>query len=352
MHFDFERTWRGGQQQLFWLIEGLKNRGHRSFVLCRRGSELSSKLKESGIEHAVLSPLFELDLFAALKASGTIDALRPDIIHLHSAHAHTVGILAAKFSKHKPKVVSSRRVDFRIRSRWKYNSVDRIIAISQGVKSVLLSCGIPEKKISVVHSGVDLSRFEGADGNYLYEEFGIKKGSPVVGMVAALAPHKDHKNFLNAAAAVKKEVSEIVFLLAGDGELRDELEGIALRLGLSGSVIFTGFRKDIPQILSILTVFVMSSYLEGLGTSLIDAEASSLPIVATRVGGIPEVVADGVNGFLVPPGDHAALAGKITELLRNADLRKRFSSAGKIRARDFSKENMADGTEKVYMELV
>ncbi len=352
MHVDFERTWRGGQQQLLWLIEGLKNKGHRNFVLCRKGSELSAKLKASSVEHAFVNPLFEFDVFAALKASGIIDSVKPDVIHLHSAHAHSIGVLAAKFAKHRAKVVSSRRVDFRIKSRWKYAAADRIIAISEGVKNVLLSCGIPENKISVVHSGVDLARFEGADGNYLYGEFGIKKGSPVVGMVAALAPHKDHTNFLNAAASVKKEIPGAVFLLAGAGELRDELEGLASRLGLSDSVIFTGFRKDIPQILSILTVFVMSSYLEGLGTSIVDAAASSLPVVATRVGGIPEIVADGVNGFLVPPGDSAALAGKIIELLRDENLRKRFSSAGKLLARDFSKEKMAEGTENVYMEIL
>ena len=352
LHIDFEKTWRGGQQQILWLIEGLKKAGHKNFVLCGSGSALSFKLKENGIDYFTAHPLFELDIFAVLKTAGIINKIRPDIVHLHSAHAHTIGILAVKISSHKPKVVSSRRVDFHIKSKWKYLCADKIIAISQGVKKVLLSDGIPEKKISVVRSGVDLSRFAGVSGSYLYNELGIKSSQPVVGIVAALAPHKDYRNFLKAAQLVKKEIPDAVFLIVGEGDQKKELIDFAGSLGMACSTIFTGFRNDVPQILSILSVFVLSSYLEGLGTSLVDAMASGLPVVATEVGGVPEVVKDGVTGFLVPARNHILLSEKIIEILKNKNLRERFSEQGKILSQNFSKEKMAEGTERVYMELI
>lgn len=352
LHIDFEKTWRGGQQQLFWLVEGLNRSGDKNFVLCRPGSALSARLKENGAVWFAVRPLFELDLIAAYKTAGLINTLKPDVIHLHSAHAHTIGIMAAKISRHKAKVVVSRRVDFPIKNRCKYHWADRIIAISNGVKNVLLSDGIPEEKISVVHSGVDLNRFDKVEGSYLYRELGIQKGQPVVGIVAALAPHKDHRNFLKAARLVKKEIPDSVFAIVGAGRLKKDLTDFADSLGLSGSTIFTGFRNDVPELLSIFSLFVLSSYLEGLGTSLVDAMASGLPIVATNVGGIPEVVADGLNGYIVPPRDHQRLAEKIIRILKDEDLKKKFSARSKLLSRNFSKEKMTEGTKRVYLEIV
>lgn len=348
LHIDFEKTWRGGQQQLFWLVDGLEKRGHRNFVLCQPESALSVKLQKNFFN---IKMFFEFDPVAVYKTAKIIDRVMPDIVHLHSAHAHTIGLLASKISSHKPKTVSSRRVDFHIKSPAKYRSADRIIAISEGVKKVLLEDGISAEKISVVHSGVDFSRFLNIQGNYLYDELKIDKNSNIVGNVASLAPHKDHKNFLQAAAIIKKKLPNTKFLIVGDGELKNGLMKFTDKLKISDSVIFTGFRTDVPQLLSIFNVFILSSYLEGLCTSVIDAMVSGVSIVATNVGGVSELVDDGVNGFLVPPQNPEILAEKTVKILTDKNLQQKFSQNGKIKAKDFSKEKMVKGTEKVYLEI-
>ncbi|MDD5687076.1 MAG: glycosyltransferase [Elusimicrobia bacterium] len=352
LHIDLEKTWRGGQQQLFWLVEGLSKKGHKNFVICRHKSELFKKLSENNISFFTVKMLFELDPFAIYKTANIIEKIKPDIIHLHSAHAHTIGLLASKVSKYKPKLVSSRRVDFNIKSRWKYKSVNKIIAISEGVKKVLLEDRIPEHKISVVYSGVDLKRLENVSGDYLYEEFKIKKGQVIVGTVGALAGHKNYKNFIKSAEIVKKVIPEAIFFVVGKGELEQELKEYARELNMSDSIIFTGFRNDIPQILSIFTIFVLSSYKEGLCTSIIDGMASGLPIVATDVGGVGELVNNGVNGFLVPSRNPELLAEKIIKIIKEKDLWKKYSEASKIKSKEFSKEKMVDGTERIYTGLL
>ena len=142
------------------------------------------------------------------------------------------------------------------------------------------------------------------------------------------------------------------FLLVGDGELKDDLIRFADKLKISGSVIFTGFRTDVPQLLTIFDVFVLSSYLEGLCTSVIDAMASGIPVVATDVGGVGELVCDGCNGFLVPPGNPEILAEKTVKILTDKNLQQEFSRNSKINAKNFSREKMVEGTEKVYFGLV
>ncbi|MFH0948845.1 MAG: glycosyltransferase [Elusimicrobiota bacterium] len=380
LHIDFEKTWRGGQQQLFWLVEGLNIKGHSNFVICSPKSALHQKLAENipfRDNFFTVQMLFELDPIAIYKTTKIIDKIKPDIIHLHSAHAHTIGLLAskicsclptvlsqgdktsrwgqviyqAKMFHHKPKIVSSRRVDFHIKSKLKYNNVDKIIAVSNGVKKVLLEDGISNEKISVVHSGVDLSRFENVCGDELYEELKIKKEYKIVGIVASLAPHKDHKNFLTAAVLIKEKIPEIKFLIVGDGELKNKLIKLAGKLGIADSVIFTGFRKDVPQLLAIFDVFVLSSHLEGLCTSVIDAMVSGIPIVATDVGGVGELVEDGVNGFLVLPRNPEILAEKTVGLLTDKNLQQKFSQNSKIKSKNFSKEKMIEGTEKLYLEM-
>jgi glycosyltransferase involved in cell wall biosynthesis len=353
LHIDLEKTWRGGQQQVFWLAEGLQKKGHRNFALCIKGGALLERLASAGIECFSTGMFFEFDPFAIKNAAVIINRIQPDILHLHSGHAQSIGVLAAKFSGTRPRIVTTRRVDFHLKSKWKYVNADRIIAISEGVRKVLIADGVPAEKIQTVYSGIDLDRFSGsASEDYLYKEFNIASGRPVIVTVAALAPHKDLKTLISAAAVMKKTFPEAVFIIVGEGELEKELKAQAEAEGVSQTVIFTGFRMDVPQFLKIGAVFVLSSYLEGLGTSVIDAMACGLPVVATKVGGIPELIKDGENGFLVEPGNPELLAERIKALLEQPGLRARFSSNNIARASGFSKDQMIQGTEKVYGELV
>jgi glycosyltransferase involved in cell wall biosynthesis len=198
-----------------------------------------------------------------------------------------------------------------------------------------------------------LQRIENvADGSYLRDEFAISKNTLVIGMVGALGPDKDHHNFLEAAAIVKRSVPDVRFLVVGEGELRAELERSLASRGLSEDVLLTGFRRDVLEITKILDIFVLSSYLEGMGTAILDAMAFAKPIVATQVGGIPEIVLQGENGFLVPPRDPNKLAEAILKLAKEPSLRHKMGSFGKEHVRNFNVKKTIDQTEVMYSQLV
>ncbi len=354
LHVNTAKNWRGGEQQVVYLVESLQSRGHSNFVVCQPKSVLEEKVSSLKIPVFSLPMRGEWDIIAAIKLAKIIKKNNIQILHLHTAHAHTLGLFAAKFNP-ACKVVVSRRVDFHIRSRFKYNrrGIDKIITVSEQIKRVLIEDGIKSEKIIAVHSGVDLERFNKTKSNdYLYKEFNLDSNVPIVGIVAALAPHKDHQNFLYAANMVKKNYPQAKFLIVGEGELEEDLKNLCHQLGLEKEVIFSGFRKDSLEIISTFDVFVLSSYLEGMGSVLLEAMALAKPIVATRTGGIPEVVLNGVTGILVPPKNSEELADGILQLLKDNVLAKEMGMKGKERVKEFSKERMVGKTEKIYKEIL
>ena len=176
--------------------------------------------------------------------------------------------------------------------------------------------GRPPNRICVIPNGVDTERFRPQPKNTaLAEQLGIPSGAPVVGIVAALRPEKNHELFLSAARLVRQTRPDAVFLIVGDGVRRAWLEQQAASLGLADRVIFTGNRPDVPEVLSLLDVFVLSSHMEANPISILEAMAAGKPVVATQVGSIPENVQEGQTGFLVPPGDAASMAERVLWLL-------------------------------------
>lgn len=353
LHINSALTWRGGEQQTLWLGQGLQSRGHQVILACPPGGELATRAGRAGLAVRTVKMRGEWDVWAAGKLARLLQDESIHIVHLHTAHAHTLGLMAAQWAK-VPVRILTRRVDFHIGghpiNRWKYGpALTAIVAISEGIRQVLIQDGISPQRVSTVHSGIDLERIKSVrDTAALRKELNIPGGFLVVGMVAALAPHKDHRNFLEAAAIVKTECPDIRYVVVGEGHLRGELERLAVQRGLSADVIFTGFRQDVLELTSLFDIFVLSSYLEGLGTALLDAMALGIPLVATDVGGIPEVVVMDRNGILVPPKDPAALASAIVKLATDPVMRRRLGSFGKEYVRNFSVDSMVTRTEAVY----
>jgi len=254
------------------------------------------------------------------------------------------------------KCIVSRRVDFPIGkglfSGLKYRyGVDRYIAISRAVKDVMTRGGVAAERIAVVHSGIDPARFDGIVPADHREEFGIARDELVVGNVAALVDHKGQRYLIDAVPYVLAELPRTRFVIVGEGELRDELVAQAKPYG--DRVIFTGFRTDVGSLMLFFDLFVMSSHMEGLCTSLLDAMSLGCPVVATRAGGIPEIVESGVDGVLVEPRNPKALADAIVALLRQPEERARLARAGKDKvAREFTADAMVEGTVKVYLEVL
>ena len=357
LHIDTARTWRGGQNQVLLTVLGMRALGHRAMLVAHGAGELRQRAQE-GLELIPLAPKTEMDLSAAWRLSRLIKQLGPDVVHAHDPHGVATAALALSMSTQlaKPPLVAARRVDFHLKgnalSRWKYRQVDCFICASDAVRRMLVADGVPAVRAVTVHEGIDLGHVEAAPAADLHADLWLPHGSPVVGNVAALVPHKGQRHLIEAAALVVKRVPDARFVIAGEGELRPALERQIKDHHLEKHVFLAGFRPDILSVHKGFDIFVMSSVTEGLGTSLLDAMACGKPIVATTAGGMPEVVNDGATGLLVPPRDHQAMAEAIVKLLTNPDLRARMGAAGLARVRaKFSAERMVQDTLEVYRRV-
>jgi glycosyltransferase involved in cell wall biosynthesis len=351
VHLDTGASWRGGQAQVMYLLEGLRERGHESVLIASPGA-LLERARSRGFSAEAWRPLGEWDAGAAWWLAGRLRRHAPDVVHAHSAHAHALGVPAARMAG-VPVVVVSRRVDFEVGgnpfSRIKYRMpVDAYLCISQGVRQVLRRAGIPDSRLALVPSGVALPEPNGKPKADLRALIGVSADTPIVGTVAALAPHKSHIDLLEAADRVVRAGSPAHFAWVGEGECRAALERRRQELGLESRVHLLGFREDARALLAQFTLFALPSRLEGLCTSLLDAQALGIPIVATATGGIPDVVTDGVTGRLVPPADPEALAKALLEALARPALRAAWATAARESVRAFSAANMVEGTLAAY----
>ncbi len=344
---DAGKEWRGGQRQSFFLARELQRKTYAFQFCVQPHSPLYEKAMQAHLPVVSLKMRNEMDVMAILQLARTMKRHNCQLAHFHDAHATTVGSAAASLAK-VPLRVISRRVDFPLKnhyfSRLKYRkNIDLIIAISEGVKKVLIEGGVRPEVIKVIPSGIDYSLFKEAGScDYLRNERSFKEEDFLVGVVAHLADHKGHRYLIEATRILKEKAPSIKVIIVGEGPLRMELSNLVKDIHVEDMVFFLGFREDIPQILASLDLFVLSSKMEGLGSSILDAMASSLPVVATNVGGIPEVVTDGETGLLVPPKDPSVLAEAILRLYNDRELAKRLGQRGyEVAHQKFSAEVMA-----------
>ena len=357
LQIDTARSWRGGQNQVLLTARGLRARGHRVVVAAHPDGELRKRLP-ADMEVVSLAARSEVDLPAAWRLSRVIRELQPDVIHAHDPHGVAVAATALSIASppRRPSLIAARRVDFHLKgnsfSRWKYRQVDRFVSASDAIRAMLLEDGVPAERAVTVHEGIDVDRVVAVEPLNVREEYWFPPHSLIVGNIAALVPHKGQKYLIDAAAIVVREMPEVRFLVLGEGELRPSLEQQIKHLHLGQHVVLAGFRADVLAVLKGLDLFVMSSVTEGLGTSLLDAMAAARPIVATRTGGIPEVVVHAETGLLTPPRDARALAAAILELLRDEAKRRQMAEAGFARvSQHFSVDLMVEKTLAVYAAL-
>ena len=351
-HLDTGRSWRGGQAQILLLLEGLRASGVENALIAPNGP-LLDRARAAGFATHPWTSRGELDVGAMVRAARLMRGA--DIAHAHSAHAHALGVPAARWDRIP--VVVSRRVDFEVGgnplSRIKYRMpVDRYLCISRGVRSVMARAGIPDSRLALVPSGVAFREPPATLPADVRELVGAPAGTPIIGTVAALAPHKDHANLMRAAAVLTRERPDVHFVWIGEGECRGALERQRCELGLERHVHLLGFRDDAIALLSQFTLFALSSYLEGLCTSLLDAQRCGIPIVATATGGIPDVVEDGVTGRLTPVRDPAAFAAAILEALAQPERARSWAAAARRTVESFRAERMVEKTLAVYRDVL
>jgi len=307
-----------------------------------------------------VAPVRDLRALTALRRA--IREFRPHVVHTHSSKAGVLGRLAARL-EHVPVVIHTvhgfgftplqstvkRAIFFRaekIAAGW----TDHFVAVSQQNLDRGVELGLwRAEQASVIRAGIDLDHFRrGGDGAATRRELIIPDDIPIVTQIGNFKPQKAPLDFIRAAARVAEKLTDIRFVMVGDGPLRQRAEALAAELGIVDRVVFSGWWHDVPDLLAATTVSVLSSRHEGLPCSVVESLAAGVPVVATAVDGTPEVIRPGVNGELVAPGDPVSLGDAILGILTDEDRRRAMSGSAADGLDDFDRDRMVRQLEDLY----
>jgi glycosyltransferase involved in cell wall biosynthesis len=224
--------------------------------------------------------------------------------------------------------------------------------VSEEIRKIMLPVIDDPVKVVTVHSGTDVSRFKGkTSSGKLHREYSLPKECKLIGNISALAPHKDYPTFIRTAKRLHQSNSDLRFFIIGDGPEQERIESLVKQEGLTDIVFMTGFRNDVVDLMPELDVMLVTSETEGLGTTILDAFACRVPVVATVAGGIPEMVHEGETGMLAPVGDDVTLAEKVSMILRDAALREVVTGNAFRSLQNFSMEATASRTLTEYLAI-
>lgn len=325
------------------LMNLLRENGIENHVLCRKNSEAAKRLAEQGFTVHETS-------FSGIKLSASFKlksiASEFDLIHTHTANAHTVAYYSALLGCKTP-IVVSKRTDFPVKSPKKFNhpKIKKILCVSNKIKEITQKDVIEPSRVETVYSGIDINRFEGEQKD-IRDLIGVAKNEVLIGNCSALAPQKDYFTFIDVA----RRFPEKHFVLIGDGPLKEELKEYAKGIK---NVHFTGFLKDINHYLKSLDFFLMTSETEGLGTSLLDAMICKIPIIATRAGGIPEIVIHEKTGLSAEVRDLDELTNQLSRMIEDSALREVLTlNAYENVMKNFSRETTAEKTLEIYRRIL
>jgi len=309
------------------------------------------------------------DLIAFIRIFKLIRKEKPHIVHTHMAKAGVLGRLAATLLRVPVKVHTfhghvfhsyfgaAKTKTFLFIEKVIARFTDRIIVVSVKIKDEICErFKLTEKeKISVIGLGLDLKHFENKNGNGFKKKLGINKDALLVGIIGRLTAVKNHRLFLDAIGLLKEEVPDLnaKFLIIGDGELREELENYATALNIKDWIRFVGWQKDMPAAYADLDIVALTSFNEGTPLALIEAAASQKAVIATSVGGVPDLIENEKTGLLINSNDPLQLKDAILTLLRDEQLRKRLGQAGRLHVSDsYSKERLIKDIRDFYKRLL
>lgn len=350
----------GGSQQ--WLLDMAANVNKKKYAVkvCYwlGKAELGSDFERAGVEVIDLRQRNNNIITVVIKLIKVIRQNNIQLLHSHLFDADLCAFIAGKTSG-VPIIISSIPSFTFLRSRkhqlrYKLYALffDRFVPISEAIAQYMVrQCNIDPQKVTAVRAclptGFD-QKLNQAAAAQMRKEFSLSENDIVIGTVARLDSRKGYFYLLDAAAIVAQHYPRVKFLCAGGGALKAALKTYARKLGLSSRVIFAGTVRDIPNFLALLDIFTLPSLDEGLGIVILEAMASGLAVVASRVGGIPEIVADNETGFLVKPADADSLAGALMKLIADKELRRKMGREAKARIKDFTPQEVAEKLEKIY----
>lgn len=359
------RAWGGMEMHLPLLAEGLVKRGHEVLTVCHPQGRIVQRVRSKGLAYIPVA----IDGYFSPKSTYRLSQItrreRIDVIHSHYSKDLWLLVPAARLVGKVPVILTKHLASSVMKGdflhRWIYSNTAKVIANSEFIrKNVIKGCAISPEKVVTIHYGLDLQGYDPTkvDGELVRREFRIDGDTKLVGMVGRFSPGKGYEDLLLAAREIVRELDRVIFLVVGEASVEQEeheqkIKRMATDLELSDRIIFTGFRRDIPQIMKALDLFVLPSHDESFGLVLIEAMAMGTPVVSTDRGGVIEIVEEGVNGLQVPPKDPLSLARAIITLLKDEKKRIAFGRAGRERVeREFSWERMIQKVENVYYEAL
>lgn len=359
LHISGARSWGGNEQQLLDLIYELNIRNVENLVLGVSGSPLENACKQNNIQF-ISSKKNKLNKFVNYKYLQQItQEIKPDVLHLHTSDSLTTFVISDMLYKLKIPAVFSKKgmgrsSSFLSKFKYNYKKLSAIICVSEKVKtefSEILSSENKEK-LTVIYDGISLSRIKEAEQSIF-----PKKDSPLIGHIGNHVRAKDLPTLINMMNVLVNELGEKNVHLVQMGEFKDEitheLKKMVNQYKLDEHISFTGFLSDASSYLGQFDIYVMSSAREGLPLTIYEAFYKKVPVVSTKAGGIPELISDGENGYLVDVGDYRNLALKTKELLHNQEKRKAFSnSAYQHFVNNYTSEKCALDTLTLYKKMI
>ncbi|MDE2584819.1 MAG: glycosyltransferase family 4 protein [Betaproteobacteria bacterium] len=355
LHTEWSDGWGGQERRIVAEMAGLQARGHRLWLATRPHAAIAAKAREAGIEVLTLPFSGKLDLGTILPLARLIRQERVDVVNTHSGIDSWVGAFAARLGGCH--LVRTRHLNLPLHRRW-YNFVhylaDRVVTCGETMRHNLIdNCGFPASQVASIPTGVDLSRFNPVhERTQVRWDLGLAPDTYVVLMVGVIRAVKRHEVALRAFARLRQEIPSAQLLLAGDGPMRGDMEALAARLGLGDSVRFLGHRDDVPDLMGAADCLLLTSRSEGVPQVLTQGLQCGLPVVATAVGGVPEVILAEQTGLLVAAEDIDGVAAALARIHGDSLLAARLVAAGRRHvAEHFSLEAMLDATEKLYADI-
>jgi glycosyltransferase involved in cell wall biosynthesis len=331
----------------------LHQRGHKIHLVCFPGTSLEAKAKNLDVFVYPIAIRSEAGLISFLRLISVLRSVNPDILAFNTPKPIFIGNLASRFARVGARIIF-RRVSFPLRnrhiSRIKYTwDIDSVIAISGSIRTQLIECGIPAPLVKTIYEGIDLSLYP--------KQAELDRPSPTepvrVGTVSSLSPEKGLSYLIEAASLIPHVKDRVRFDIVGDGSCRMELEELVRKKELEDCIQFLGFRADIQTLMKDFDLFVLPSLSEGLSSAIMEAMASSLPVIASNVGGIPELVQNGDNGLLVRPADPESLARAVMQLAENPETLRQMGIRGRERVEEkFTLDRKVQETEELCCTLV